>query len=93
MEALNDYMIVRKDEVVRTTPSGLILAPEPSVNEGGIAAPYTGVVLSVGSEVKGGYAPGDRVAFSDMSSPYVLDDDGAPALVLPEESIVAVLSD
>ncbi len=94
MEALNNYLIIRKDEAANATPSGLILPPYTgSSSDGNVGAPYTGVITSIGSEVKGSYKVGDHVAFSDLSAPYVLDDGGGTVLILADEDIVAVITE
>ena len=94
MEALNRYIIIRQDEVANVTPSGLILPPyQNNPSNGVVGAPYTGVVTSVGSEAKGGWKVGDRVVFSDMCNPYIMDDGNGVVLVVLDDDIVAKLTE
>lgn len=88
MEALNDYLIVRKDAPGRMTKSGIIV---PDFESSPTGAPYTGVVVSVGKCVKGGYREGDRVVFSDMCDPYAVERDGDVLLAVRETYVAAVI--
>lgn len=92
MDALNNYLIIKQDEVANVTPSGLIMPPYGNnASDGVVGAPYTGVVMSVGSEVCGEWKVGDKVAFSDMCNPYIMEDDSGAVLVMTEDNIVAKL--
>lgn len=88
MEALNDYLIVRKDTPGRVTKSGIFI-PDFESSPGG--APYTGVVVSVGACVKGGYSEGDRVVYNDVCDPYAVERDGEVLLAVRETDVAAVI--
>ena len=79
--------------MVNTTPSGLILPPCSASGDGAVGAPFTGVVTSVGSEVSEKFKVGDRIVFSDMSAPYVIDGEDGTVLVLADSDIVAILKE
>lgn len=88
MKACNDYIMVVKDRVGRT-PSGLIL-PYTDYDGKNIRAPFTGVVKSVGEDVKSVKA-GERIVFSDLAQPYVLIDEKDIILFLRNNDIIGIL--
>lgn len=88
MEALNNYIVVRKDGAEKSASSLIILPPSDAT-----APPFTGVIESVGSEVRGDYKVGDRIAYCDLCSPYILDDEKGTVLIITEDDIVAKLNE
>lgn len=51
--------------------------------------PYTGIVMSIGNEVKN-CKVGDRVAFNDFSGSKVLHEIGVELILLKDEDIMMV---
>lgn len=91
MEAVNDYIIVRKDsdELVR----GGIIMPSFNKQEDVIGFPFSGIVESVGDKVSD-IKVGDHVVFSDLCSPWILDDEEEKKrlLIMKDRDIIGILN-
>lgn len=81
-EAVNDTIILLKDESSRMTESGIFLSEYESKNMAEIPAPFTGTIDSVGEENE--YKKGDRIAFSDIGGLYMKIDDKEYVVITPE---------
>ena len=79
-EAVNDAIILIKDESVNDSP--LILPVQQSKNVYDIPPPYTGTISSVGKENE--WKPGDRIAFADMGGIYMKVEDVEYVVITPE---------
>lgn len=91
MEAVNDYIIVRKDsdELVR----GGIILPSFDKRDEVIGFPFSGVVESVGDMVSV-VKVGDHVVFDDLCSPWIIDDedDNKRLLIMKDCDIIGILN-
>lgn len=92
MKAVNGFIILKKDQPTdQLTSSGIIL---PNFNQpphnNGIKEPFTGVVLSVGEEVKE-YKEGDRLVFSDLAMPDILQVGEDEIIIIKKEDVVGIL--
>lgn len=90
MTAVNDYIIIRKDNPVQKR-GNIYLPFEQNVTKNGIGEPYTGTVESVGDMVTM-VKNRDKVVFDDLCQPWLVEDKGDLILIIKEKDIIAVLN-
>lgn len=90
MEAVNNYIIVRKDS--DALMKGGIILPSFRERNGEIGFPFSGVVESVGDEVDD-IKVGDHIVFDDLCAPWVIDDADNKSLILimKDTDIIGIL--
>jgi chaperonin GroES len=90
---LYDNILVRPDEVQKTTESGLIIATDSvqRPTEGTVVAVGAGRILPGGQRLEPAVRPGDRVLFGQFSGQTIKEDVGAGLMVMKEDDILAVV--
>ena len=92
MEAVNNYIIVKKDsdEVAR---GGIILPSFRKNDDGNVGYPFTGIVASVGDLVSS-VKPGDHIVFNDLCSPWIIQDVDRKiqVLIMKDKDVIGVLN-
>jgi co-chaperonin GroES (HSP10) len=93
MEALNNYIIVKKDRSGYTTKSGIYIPGFAASREPAASPPYTGVVASVGPCATLNVKEGDRVVYNDLSNPYWVERGEEILIAVLETEIAAVMEE
>ena len=93
MEALNNYIIIKKDSNEFVTKSGIYIPGfGANLDQPALSPPFTGVVTSVGPKTKGNIKIGNRIVYNDLSNPYWVEDDNEFLIAVLESDVAAVIT-